>query len=420
MTGLKQVNQQLWLDAVPLCDIAQQYSTPCYAYSQSIIEKNFGNYQNALNNQPHLICFAVKANSNIAILQTLARLGAGFDIVSVGELERVLIAGGKAEKVVFSGVGKTADEMRRALEVGIHCFNVESEAELCLLDQTAGDMGLIAPVSMRVNPDVDAGTHPYIATGLKESKFGITIDCAEDTYARAAAMSHVRVLGIDCHIGSQITEVAPFIEALGHLTALVDRLALKGIELEHIDIGGGLGVRYRDECPPSIEDYLQPILEQFKSRSETLILEPGRSITADAGVLITRVQYLKNNGEKHFAMIDAAMNDILRPALYEAWMDIKPVEANTTATAIEYDIVGPVCESTDVLGRNRSLAIGAGDLLCICDAGAYGFSMSSNYNSRPRPAEVMVDGREVHLIRARESLADLTRGEHLLPERKAP
>lgn len=415
MTSLQQINRQLWLGDVSLQDIARTYSTPCYVYSQSSIGKNFCDYRNALSDQPHLVCFAVKANSNIAVLQTLAILGAGFDIVSVGELERVLIAGGNPKKVVFSGVGKTASEMRRALEVGIHCFNIESAAELNLLNQIADEMDLIAPISLRVNPDVNAGTHPYIATGLKESKFGVDIASAEGIYEHADTMTNLQILGIDCHIGSQITEIEPFIEALVHITNLADRLAKKGIELKHIDIGGGLGVRYRDEQPPSIGAYLEPILEHFKGRRETLVLEPGRSIVADAGVLITRVQYLKNNGNKHFAMVDAGMNDLMRPALYGAWMDIKPVIEHSAEPVYNYDIVGPVCESTDVLGCDRSMAIRAGDLLCICDAGAYGYSMSSNYNSRPRPAEVMVCGTQTHLIRARESLADLTRGEQLLP-----
>ena len=404
----------LFIERTPLSAIASQFGTPCYVYSKSAISDNFLAYQNALAEKEHLICYAVKANSNIAVLQTLAKLGAGFDIVSVGELERVLRAGGDPAKVVFSGVAKTASDMRRALELGIHCFNVESEAELELLNDTAASCGLSAAVSLRVNPDVDAQTHPYISTGLKENKFGIDINLASQVYQRAAQMSHINVVGVDCHIGSQLVDIAPFVAALERLLVLVDQLAELDIPLQHIDIGGGLGVRYQDEQPPSPHHYMAAILPLLKGRSETLVLEPGRSITANAGVMLTQVQYLKSNGDKNFAIVDAAMNDMIRPALYQAWMDIQTVAANSAETAL-YDVVGPVCETGDFLAKDRSLSICAGDYLCLMSAGAYGFVMSSNYNSRPRAPEIMVDGDQVHLIRRRETVEDLISGEHLLP-----
>lgn len=407
---------QRTMEDVPLRDIIQKYGSPCYAYSKQAISENFLAYQRALSSRNHLICYAVKSNSNIAVLQTLANLGAGFDIVSVGELERVLIAGGDPAKVVYSGVAKTADEMRRALEVGIHCFNVESESELILLNKTAAETNQMAPVSLRVNPDVDAKTHPYISTGLKENKFGIDISRAYDVYQQAAKMDNISVVGVDCHIGSQLTDISPFIDAMRHLLLLVDRLAKSGINLKHIDIGGGLGVRYQNETVPSLASYIDALEPLLKDRPETLVMEPGRSITANAGILLTQVQIIKKNGDKNFAVVDAAMNDMLRPALYDAWMDINSVEITSDTLKSDYDVVGPVCETGDFLAKDRTLAIKEGDYLYLSSAGAYGFSMSSNYNSRPRVAEVMVDGDQTHLIRARETLEDLVRGEQLVKE----
>ena len=408
-------NQRLMED-VPLRAIVQQYGSPCYAYSKRAISENFLDYQRALGSRDHLICYAVKSNSNIAVLQTLAKLGAGFDIVSVGELERVLMAGGDPAKVVYSGVAKTAEEMRRALEVGIHWFNVEAESELKILNKTAAETNQLAPVSLRVNPDVDAKTHPYISTGLKENKFGIDISRAQEVYQQAAQMENISVVGVDCHIGSQLTDITPFIEAMEHLLVLVDRLAEIGIKLKHIDIGGGLGVRYQNETVPSLASYMQALEPLLKDRSETLVMEPGRSITANAGILITQVQVIKKNGDKNFAIVDAAMNDMLRPALYDAWMDINAVEVITDSEEADYDVVGPVCETGDFLAKDRTLAITEGDYLYLSSAGAYGFTMSSNYNSRPRVAEVMVDGNQTHLIRARETIEDLVRGEQLIKE----
>ncbi len=407
---------QRTMEDVPLRDIIQKYGSPCYAYSKQAISENFLAYQQALSSRNHLICYAVKSNSNIAVLQTLANLGAGFDIVSVGELERVLMAGGDPTKVVYSGVAKTADEIRRALEVGIHCFNVESESELILLNKTAAETNQMAPVSLRVNPDVDAKTHPYISTGLKENKFGIDISRAYEVYQQAAKMDHISVVGVDCHIGSQLTDISPFIDAMGHLLLLVDRLAESGIKLKHIDIGGGLGVRYQNETVPSLASYIDALDPLLKDRSETLVMEPGRSITANAGILLTQVQVIKKNGDKNFAVVDAAMNDMLRPALYDAWMDINSVEITSDILKSDYDVVGPVCETGDFLAKDRTLAIKEGDYLYLSSAGAYGFSMSSNYNSRPRVAEVMVDGDQTHLIRARETIEDLVRGEQLVKE----
>lgn len=408
-------NQRI-MENVPLRAIVQQYGSPCYAYSKKAISENFLDYQQAMGSRDHLICYAVKSNSNIAVLQTLAKLGAGFDIVSVGELERVLMAGGDPAKVVYSGVAKTAEEMRRALEVGIHCFNVESESELRLLNQTAAETNQLAPVSLRVNPDVDAKTHPYISTGLKENKFGIDISRAQEVYQQAAQMENISVVGVDCHIGSQLTDITPFIEAMQHLLVLVDRLAELDIKLKHIDIGGGLGVRYQNEAVPSLASYMQALEPLLKDRSETLVMEPGRSITANAGILLTQVQVIKKNGDKNFAIVDAAMNDMLRPALYDAWMDINAVEVITDSEEADYDVVGPVCETGDFLAKDRTLSITEGDYLYLSSAGAYGFTMSSNYNSRPRVAEVMIDGNQTHLIRARESIEDLIRGEQLIKE----
>jgi len=409
-------NQRLHLENVALDDIAEHFGTPCFVYSKEALKQNFHAYQKALGDQSHLICYAVKSNSNLAVLQTLANIGAGFDIVSVGELERVLLAGGDPSKIVFSGVAKNAAEMRRALEVGIHCFNVESEAELDLLNATAAEQNQTASISLRVNPDVDAKTHPYISTGLKENKFGVDINLAPQIYQRAVRMDNISVVGVDCHIGSQITEIRPFTDAMDRLLALVDHLQTLDIRLQHIDIGGGLGVPYQNESTPSVADYMSELLPRMAGRSETLVMEPGRSITANAGVLLMKVEFIKSNGEKNFAIVDAAMNDMLRPALYKAWMDIQPTSSHSSATAALYDIVGPVCETGDFLGKDRSLAISQGDNLCLFSAGAYGFVMSSNYNSRPRVPEVMVDNNLIYLVRARETIADLVRGEQLLPE----
>ncbi len=409
-------NHSLFMEGLALNDIADQFGTPCYVYSKDALSQNFMAYKNALGDRDHLICYAVKSNSNIAVLQTLANLGAGFDIVSVGELERVLLAGGDPSKIVFSGVAKTAGEMARALQLGIHCFNVESEAELELLNITAAEQNLIAPVSMRVNPDVDAKTHPYISTGLKENKFGIDINLAPDIYQRAAQMDNINLVGVDYHIGSQLTDIKPFIDAMDRLLLLVDQLNNVGIQLQHIDIGGGLGVRYQNEDAPSIADYMAELLPRLEGRHETLVMEPGRSLTANAGVLLMQVQFIKSNGAKNFAIVDTAMNDMLRPALYQAWMDIQPLELNSRAEEKLYDVVGPVCETGDFLAKDRSMAIVGGDRLCLFSAGAYGFVMSSNYNSRPRAAEIMVDGDQSYVIRARETIADLTLGEQLLPD----
>jgi len=407
-------NGDLFIDQVALSTIAKQFGTPCYVYSKKAIEQNFIAYTNALSDRPHLICYAVKSNSNIAVLQTLAALGAGFDIVSVGELERVLLAGGNPANVVFSGLAKSSFEMRRALEVGIHCFNVESESELALLNETAAELSLLAPVSIRVNPDVDANTHPYISTGLKEDKFGIAFDTAIDVYKQASQMSNINLIGIDCHIGSQLTEIQPFVDATERLLVMVDQLSELGIQLNHIDIGGGLGVRYHGEQVLTVDALMKELLPLFSERSELLVLEPGRSMTANAGILLTQVQYLKSNDHKNFAVVDAAMNDMLRPSLYGAWMDIQPITTNNNPER-QYDVVGPVCESGDFLGKDRKLSIAEGDYLCLFTAGAYGFVMSSNYNSRPRVAEIMVADNEVHVIRARENFEDLIKGEQRLP-----
>jgi diaminopimelate decarboxylase len=404
------------MEEVALSDIAEQCGTPCYVYSKLAIEQNYTAYKDALGAQAHLVCYAVKSNSNLAVLQTLADLGSGFDIVSVGELERVLLAGGDASKVVFSGLGKTTHEMQRALEVGIHCFNVESESELKLLNRVAGQMGKKAPVSIRVNPDVDAKTHPYISTGLKEDKFGIDVKTAPDVYAKAVTMNHINIVGIDCHIGSQITEARPFVDTLRRLLLLVDELQERGIELSHIDIGGGLGVRYQDEEIQPIKALVADIKALLSDRTQTLIVEPGRSLTANAGVLLTRVLYLKSTQYKHFAVVDAAMNDMLRPSLYQAWMDVQPVIQNDQNITATYDVVGPICESGDFLAKGRSLAIDEGDFLCLFSSGSYGFVMSSNYNSRPRVAEIMINGHDIHVIRQRENFDDLIKGEKLLPK----
>jgi len=408
-------NGRLQAESVDLQQLAESYGTPCYVYSRATIERHYRAFDDALAGHAHLICYAVKANSNLAVLNLMARLGAGFDIVSGGELERVVAAGGDPSKVLFSGVGKRADEIQRALELGIRCFNVESEAELERLNRAAGEMGCRAPVSLRVNPDVDPGTHPYISTGLKENKFGIEIERAVEVYRRAVGMEHIEVSGIDCHIGSQITETRPFIDALDRVLALVDRLAEEGITLHHLDIGGGLGICYRDENPPLPEEYATPLRERMAGRNLELVLEPGRAIVGNAGVLLTRVEYLKHSEHKDFAIVDAAMNDLMRPTLYGAWQAIDPVVVRE-GEGRNYDIVGPICETGDFLGKGRQLTIEEGDLLAVRSAGAYGFTMSSNYNTRPRAAEVMVDGESHYPIRAREKVSDLYAGEQLLPE----
>jgi diaminopimelate decarboxylase len=406
----------LHAESVSLDNIAEQHGTPTYVYSRAAIEAQWRAFDSAFADREHLVCYAVKANSNLAVLNILARLGSGFDIVSAGELERVLAAGGDAGRVVFSGVGKRPDEISRALEAGIRCFNVESEAELERINRVAGQVGRSAPVSLRVNPDIDAGTHPYISTGLKENKFGIPIEKAADVYARAAELEHLEIHGIDCHIGSQLTELSPFAEALSRTLRLVDTLAENGIHLQHIDIGGGVGIRYATETPPSPADYANTIKEVLGDRPQTIIIEPGRAIVGNAGVLLTRVEFLKHGDERNFAIVDAAMNDLMRPSLYSAWQAIDAVTPRPAPMAQMYDIVGPVCETGDFLGKQRLLALQEGDLLAVRSSGAYGFSMSSNYNSRPRAAEVMVDAGKVHLIRERETLADLVKGEHQLPD----
>ncbi|WP_054891603.1 MULTISPECIES: diaminopimelate decarboxylase [unclassified Pseudomonas] len=406
---------ELFAEGVALSAIAERFGTPTYVYSRAHIEAQYRSYTDALQGVEHLVCFAVKANSNLGVLNLLARLGAGFDIVSGGELERVLAAGGRADRVVFSGVGKTREDMRRALEVGVHCFNVESTDELERLQVVAAEMGKIAPVSLRVNPDVDAGTHPYISTGLKENKFGIAIADAEAIYVRAAQLPNLDVVGVDCHIGSQLTTVDPFLDALDRLLDLVDRLADCGIHLRHLDLGGGVGVRYRDEQPPLVADYIKAIRERVGARDLALVFEPGRYIVANGGVLLTRVEYLKHTEHKDFAIIDAAMNDLIRPALYQAWMGVsavKPREGEGRA----YDLVGPICETGDFLAKDRQLNLAEGDLLAVQSAGAYGFVMSSNYNTRGRCAEILVDGDQAFEVRRRETIAELFAGESLLPE----
>ena len=406
---------ELFAEGVALSDIAARFGTPTYVYSRAAIEAGYKAYADALAGHAGMVCYAVKANSNLGVLNLLARLGAGFDIVSSGELERVLAAGGDASRIVFSGVGKSRDDMRRALEAGVHCFNVESRNELERLQNVAAAMEMKAPVSLRVNPDVDAGTHPYIATGLKENKFGISIDEAEAVYVQAASLPNLEVIGVDCHIGSQLTSLEPFLDALDRLLALIDRLNERGIKIRHLDLGGGLGVRYRDEQPPLPGEYIQAVRQRIDGRNLELLFEPGRSIVANAGVLLTQVEYLKHTEQKDFAVIDAAMNDLIRPALYEAWMDVVPVQPHSGAERT-YDLVGPICETGDFLARERNLVLAEGDLLAIRSAGAYGFVMSSNYNTRGRAAEVLVDGEQAFEVRRRETIEDLYAGESLLPQ----
>ena len=401
-------NEQLYVEDLPVKQLAEEFGTPLYIYSRATLERHWHAFDSALGEHPNLICYAVKANSNIGILNVMAKLGSGFDIVSQGELERVLAAGGEASKVVFSGVAKSRAEIMRALEVGIRCFNVESVAELHHINQIAGEMGKVAPISLRVNPDVDAHTHPYISTGLKENKFGVSVDEAREVYKLAATLPHVKITGMDCHIGSQLTELQPFLDATDRLIRLIEQLKEDGITLKHLDLGGGLGVTYTDETPPHPSDYAAALLNKLKDYEDLeIILEPGRAITANAGILVAKVQYLKSNESRNFAITDTGMNDMIRPALYEAYMNIIEIDRTLEREKTIYDVVGPVCETSDFLGKQRELAIAEGDYIAQRSAGAYGASMSSNYNSRPRTAEVLVDGDKAHLIRRRENLSEL-------------
>ena len=409
-------NNLLMAEDVVVNEIAERFGTPLYIYSRATLERHWHAFDKAFGEHPHLICFAVKSNPNIAILQVMAQLGSGFDIVSQGELERVLAAGGDAAKIVFSGVAKSETEIARALEVGIRCFNVESIAELQRINLVAGKLGKIAPISLRVNPDVDAHTHPYISTGLKENKFGISVDQAREVYRQASTLAHIKVIGMDCHIGSQLTELQPFLDATDRLIVLMEQLKQDGIELKHLDLGGGLGVPYTNEAPPHPADYAKALLDKLKQYGDLeIILEPGRAITANAGILVTKVEYLKSNETRHFAIVDTGMNDMIRPALYQAYMNIIETDRTLIRESKVYDVVGPICETSDFLGKQRTLAIVQGDLIALRSAGAYGASMASNYNSRPRAAEVMVSGGEAHLIRRREAFAELWQFERLLP-----
>lgn len=407
-------NSELYAEQCPVAELANRYDTPLYIYSRATLERHWHAFDSAVATHPHLICYAVKANSNLAVLNVLARLGSGFDIVSGGELARVMEAGGDPNKVVFSGVGKTVAEMEMALKLGIYCFNVESAAELEQLNLVALRLGKIAPVSLRVNPDVDAGTHPYISTGLKENKFGIAMEDAERIFVRAHQLPGLEVKGADCHIGSQLTEIQPFLDAMERMLGLIDRLAEQGVVISHLDVGGGLGVTYDDEQPPQPSDYAAALLEKLQGRDLKLIFEPGRAIAANAGIFVTQVLYLKENSDKNFALVDGAMNDLIRPSLYSAWQNIIPVKPRE-GVSLNYDIVGPVCETGDFLGKDRMLNLQADDLLAVRSSGAYGFTMSSNYNSRPRVAEVMVDGDKHYLVREREKISQLWQGEQLLP-----
>lgn len=406
---------RLWAEGVEVATIASAHGTPCYIYSRATIERHWRVFHDAFAPHPHLLCYAVKANSNLAVLDIMARLGSGFDIVSVGELERVLAAGGDPSRIVFSGVAKRRDEIARALTVGIRCFNVESEPELRLIDAVAAELGTRAAIALRVNPDVDATTHPYISTGLKENKFGIAIEQAPAIYALAQRLSHVQPVGVACHIGSQITQIEPMVDALERVLTLVRQLEAQGISVHEIDIGGGLGIRYQDETPPSPAEQARALLVKLDGLPYRIVLEPGRAIVGNGGILVTRVEFLKLGERKHFALVDAAMNDLLRPALYSAWQRIVPVRVRDDIPARRYDVVGPVCETGDFLGKDRELAIQAGDLLAVRSAGAYGFVMSSNYNTRPRVPEVMVDGDRFHLVRKRETVAELYAAESTLP-----
>lgn len=409
-------NQQLFAEDVAVADIIAQHGTPAYIYSRATLERHWHAFNNAFGDHPHLICFAVKSNSNIALLNVIARLGSGFDIVSQGELERVIAAGGEPSKVVFSGVAKSHAEIARALEVGIRCFNVESLSELKRINQVAGEMGKVAPISLRVNPDVDAHTHPYISTGLKENKFGVSVSQAREVYRFAKTLPNVKIVGMDCHIGSQLTELQPFLDATDRLIVLMEQLKQDGIELHHLDLGGGLGVPYTSETPPHPTEYTAALLAKLRDYPQLeIILEPGRAITANAGILVTKVEYLKQNEDRNFAIVDTGMNDMIRPALYEAYMRIIEVDQSISREKAVYDVVGPICETSDFLGKQRELAIAEGDLIAMRSAGAYGATMSSTYNSRPQAAEIMVDGSQFHLIKQRATFADLWRLEKLLP-----
>lgn len=416
MNHFEYKNNQLFAEEVAIADIIEQYGTPAYVYSRATLERHWHAFNNAFGSHPHLVCFAVKSNSNIALLNVMARLGSGFDIVSQGELERVLAAGGEASKVVFSGVAKSHSEIKRALEVGIRCFNIESVSELHRINEVAGELGKVAPISLRVNPDVDAHTHPYISTGLKENKFGVSVTQAREVYRLAKTLPNVKITGMDCHIGSQLTELQPFLDATDRLIVLMEQLREDGIELHHLDLGGGLGVPYNGEEPPHPTEYAKALLEKLKGYENLeIIIEPGRAITANAGILVTKVEYLKQNEDRNFAIVDTGMNDMIRPALYEAYMQITEVDKTLNRDKAVYDVVGPICETSDFLGKQRELAIAEGDLIAMRSAGAYGAAMSSTYNSRPQAAEIMVDGNQAHLIKARATFADLWRLEKLLP-----
>lgn len=416
MNHFEYKNNQLFAEDVAVSEIIKQYGTPAYIYSRATLERHWHAFNNAFGTHPHLVCFAVKSNSNIALLNIMARLGSGFDIVSQGELERVLAAGGDPAKVVFSGVAKSHTEIQRALEVGIRCFNIESISELHRINAVAGKLGKIAPISLRVNPDVDAHTHPYISTGLKENKFGVSVTQAREVYRLAKTLSNVKITGMDCHIGSQLTELQPFLDAADRLIILMEQLREDGIELHHLDLGGGLGVPYNGEEPPHPTEYAKALLEKLKDYENLgIIIEPGRAITANAGILVTKVEYLKQNEDRNFAIVDTGMNDMIRPALYEAYMQITEVDKTLDRQTDTYDVVGPICETSDFLGKQRELAIAEGDLIAMRSAGAYGAAMSSTYNSRPQAVEIMVDGNQSHLIKARATYADLWRLEKLLP-----
>lgn len=416
MNHFEYKNQQLFAEDIAVSDIVKEYGTPAYIYSRATLERHWHAFDNAFGDHPHLICFAVKSNSNIALLNIMARLGSGFDIVSQGELERVLAAGGDASKVVFSGVAKSHTEIARALEVGIRCFNVESISELHRINEVAGQLGKIAPISLRVNPDVDAHTHPYISTGLKENKFGVSVQQAREVYRLASRLPNVKITGMDCHIGSQLTELQPFLDATDRLIILMEQLKEDGILLHHLDLGGGLGVPYHGEEPPHPTEYAKALLEKLKDYQDLeIILEPGRAITANAGILVTKVEYLKTNEDRRFAIVDTGMNDMIRPALYEAYMELTEVDRSLPREKAVYDVVGPICETSDFLGKERELAIAEGDLVAMRSAGAYGATMSSTYNSRPQAVEIMVDGANCYLIKERASFEDLWRLEKCLP-----
>lgn len=415
MNHFEYKNQQLFAEDVAIADIISEHGTPAYIYSRATLERHWHAFDNAFGSHPHLICFAVKSNSNIALLNVMAKLGSGFDIVSQGELERVLVAGGEASKVVFSGVAKSYSEIERALDVGIRCFNVESIPELHRINEVAGKMGKIAPISLRVNPDVDAKTHPYISTGLKENKFGVSVQQAREVYRLAKTLPNVKITGMDCHIGSQLTELQPFLDATDRLIVLMEQLKEDGIELHHLDLGGGLGVPYNGEEPPHPTEYTEALLTKLKNYPNLeIILEPGRAISANAGILVTKVEYLKSNEDRNFAIVDTGMNDMIRPALYEAYMQITEVNQSLDREKAVYDVVGPICETSDFLGKGRELAIAEGDLIAMRSAGAYGATMSSTYNSRPQAVEILVDGAKAHLIKARADFADLWRLEKLI------